>query len=168
VQNSSQWLVLQLNEDHPAEYREIESAIQTAFGSKADYFIPVSNEKMGSYLTTSVLIDGYAFIKDSNAVRCNIENLLDQKIFTGVLSNCGKYQTVDAKVIRELKKKLKNSFKKQYEIGERVKVLDGVLKNLIGEVVGEEDDGKKVIIRVTRISREIIAPVPATLLEKIR
>lgn len=49
-----------------------------------------------------------------------------------------------------------------------VKVLDGIFKNLIGEVMCVEDDGKKIMVKIKRISREIIAPIPATLLEKIK
>jgi transcription antitermination factor NusG len=45
-------------------------------------------------------------------------------------------------------------------------VLDGVFKNLVGEVIGIEDHGKRIMVRIKRISREIIAPIPATLLQK--
>ena len=57
--------------------------------------------------------------------------------------------------------------KKNFLNGIRVRVLGGVFKNLIGEVISTEDNGKKIMIKIKRISREIIAPVPATLLEEV-
>ena len=165
---TSDWIILELSDSiENISYDDIKNALINAFGESVEYFIPIHHETIGSYSSTSVLMEGYAFIKDCDYVRSNILNLRDQRIFSKVLCQKGKYQTLNSRVIAGLKHKLKNSLKKRYASGTRVRIMDGVFKNLIGEVIGIEDGGKRVIVRIKRISREIIAPVPATSLQKI-
>lgn len=162
------WLILELSDfiDN-ISYRDIESAVVTTFGDSAEYFIPMHYEEIGSYTSTSTLMDGYVFIKDCQCVQENLINIKEHKIFSKVLCKKGKFETIDSKGIAVLRGKLKNTLKKKFTPGAHVKVLDGVFKNLIGEVIGIEDEGRKVIIKIKRVSREMIAPIPATLLEKI-
>lgn len=163
----SEWLIIELNDTvENITYQDIEDALLTAFGDSVEYFIPIYHEEIGSYTSTSTLMEGYAFIKDTPFIRSNILNLKDQKVFSRPLSLKGQYQTLGSRVIAGLKHKLKNTLKKRFTIGIRVKVLDGVFKNLVGEVIGIEDQGKRIMVRIKRISREIIAPIPATLLQK--
>ncbi len=162
---SNKWLILELNEIEDINYHEIESTIINIFGDKVDYFIPIHHERMGSYISTSVLIDGYVFVRDCLEVRENLNNLQETRVFSGALFLSGKYQTVNSDEIGSLKKKLKNSLKRKFIVGMRVIVLDGVFKNLKGEVISIEDSGKKVMIKIKRLTREIIAPIPSTLLE---
>jgi len=165
VAKSNKWLILELNEIEDINYHEIESTIINIFGDKVDYFIPIHHERMGSYISTSVLIDGYVFVRDCLEVRENLNNLQETRVFSGALFLSGKYQTVNSDEIGSLKKKLKNSLKRKFIVGMRVIVLDGVFKNLKGEVISIEDSGKKVMIKIKRLTREIIAPIPSTLLE---
>ena len=165
---SSRWLILELNDVFETiTYREIEAAILTTFG-EVEFFIPIYHELMGSYTSTSTLMEGYAFIKDSPENRQNIINLRDQRVFTGALCVRGKIQTLASEAIGVLKRKLKHSLKKRFVIGTRVRVLDGVFKKLVGEVIAVEENGKKIVIKIIMTSREIIAPIPSTLLEEIR
>jgi transcription antitermination factor NusG len=164
----SNWLILELNDiAEGVGYREIESAIITTFGCDVDYFIPIHHEKMGSYTSTSTLMEGYAFVRDTPEARASIINLRDQRIFARILHHSGKFQTVDAQTIAVLKRKLKNSLKRRFDVGSKVFVMDGIFKNLTGEVIGIEDDGKQVMIKIKRVSREMIAPVPSTLLRVV-
>ena len=166
---SDRWLILELNDTfEDVNYREIRGAITTVFGDDIDYFIPIHNERMGSYTSTSTLMEGYVFVKDCLEVREGINNLHESKVFIGALFHSGRYQTVNSEIIRGLKKKLRNSLKKKMENGTRDLILCGVFKNLSGEVIGVEDDGKKIMVKIKRISREIIAPIPSTLLEEIK
>ena len=166
---SDRWLILELNDSfEDIDYREIKGAIVTVFGDEVDYFIPIHHERMGSYTSTSVLMEGYVFIKDCLRVRQNMNNLHESKIFSGALLNSGKFQTVNSDIIKGLKRKLKNSLKKKMEIGAKVLILGGVFRNLCGEVIGIEENGKKIMVKIKRISREIIAPIPSTLLKEIR
>ena len=169
MSSSDQWLILELNDlMSNVGYREMEGAILQIFGTNVDYFIPIHNEKMGSYVSMSTLMEGYAFVKDTSAARSSLLNMSDQRIFSGVLHQAGKYQTISNKAVSELKRKLKKSLKKKFELGTKVMILEGTFKNLTGEVIGLEEGGKKVILRIKRISREIIAPMPATLVEAVK
>lgn len=150
--------------DNPS-YCEIENAITNVFGEDSDYFIPIHYEKMGSYTSTSVLVQGYVFVKDCEKVRDALSNLHDSRLFQGVIVCGGKIQTVDSNAVAVLRRKLKLSLKKKFAIGTKVLICDGPLKNLTGEIVSKEDDGLTLIVKVVRISREIIAPIPATLVE---
>ncbi len=165
---SDQWLILELNDAYEdVGYRDIKVAIITVFGDEVDYFIPIHHERMGSYTCTSVLMEGYAFVKDCLEVRQRINNLYESKLFVGALFYSGKYQTVKEDVIKGLKKKLKNSLSKRMSNGTKVLILGGIFKNLEGEVIGVEDEGKKMMVKITRISREMIAPIPSMLLREV-
>jgi len=169
VNVSDRWLILELNDSfEDVNYREIESAIDTLFGDEIDYFIPIHHERMGSYTSTSILMEGYIFIKDCLEVRQGINNLHETKVFVGALCCAGRYQTVNSNVISGLRKRLRNSLKKQIENGTKVLILGGVFKNLKGEVIGIEENGKKIMVKIKRISREIIAPIPSTLLKELK
>ena len=162
----SEWLIIQLSDySDNVGYKEIEGAIKAVFGYNTDYFIPIHYESMGSYVSTSCLVDGYVFIRDSSSVRSSVMNVCESRFFTCILHREGKYQTINSHVIAGMKKKLKSSLKRKYNLLDKVRILEGVFKNLVGEVIGIEDEGKKIFIKITRISREMIVPVPSTLLE---
>jgi len=161
-------LILELNDIFEnITYREIEAAIVTTFGD-VEYFIPIYHERMGSYTSTSTLMEGYAFVKDSPEVRQSIVNLREQRVFVGALCYSGKYQTLTSDTIGSLKRKLRNSLKKRFVIGTQIRVLGGVFKKMRGEVIAVEDNGKKIVVKIKMISREVIAPIPSTLLEKFK
>jgi transcription antitermination factor NusG len=149
-------------------YQDIENALLNTFGENIDYFIPIYHEEIGSYTSTSTLMDGYVFLKFEPCIQEKMINFRDQRIFSKILCKKGKYSTLNSRVIAGLKNKLKNTLKKRFAPGAKVKILDGVFKNLVGEVIGIEDQGRKIVVKIKRISREIIAPIPATLLEKIK
>lgn len=164
----AEWLVLELCDfiDN-ISYKDIESAVITTFGDDIEYFIPMHFEEMGSYTSTSTLMDGYVFIKDEPKVQENLINLKDNLIFSKILCNKGEFVRIDSRTIAGLKHKLKNTLKKKFIPGTKVKVLDGVFKNLIGEVISIEDQGRSVMVKIKRVSREMIAPIPSTLLERV-
>ena len=164
---NSNYLILELSDTESIEFSEIEAAIITMFGDEADYFIPIHHEKIGSYTSSSVLMDGYAFVKDTQAVRDCLANIRDQRVFSKALCRGHRFETVSSTEIAVLKRKLKLSLKRRFAVGEKVKILDGIFKSLEGEVISIEDGGKTLMVKIKRISREMIAPVPATLLEKI-
>lgn len=163
------WLILELNDSfEDVNYRDIRVALVSVFGDEIDYFIPIHHERMGSYTSTSILMEGYVFIKDCLEVRQGINNLYESKVFLKALFYSGKYQTVGSEEIRKLKRKLKNSLKKRMQNGTKVLILDGVFKNLTGEVIGLEENGKKIMVKIKRLSREIIFPIPSTLLKEVK
>lgn len=164
---SDPWLILELNDIENLTYKDIENAVITTFGDEVEYFIPIHHEAVGTYTSTSVLIEGYVFVRDGDAVRNSIFNLREHRVFSRALYCSGRFQTVPSEKILDLKKKLKHSMKRKFFVGSKVKVLEGTFKNLVGEVIGVEENGKKIVVKIKRISREMIAPIPATLLEEV-
>ena len=165
---SSKWYVVELSEyGEAATYPERVSAIQSVFGSSVNYFIPMYHEEMGSYTSVNVLFEGYVFVQDSTEVSGNTVNIKESKLFSGLLKSGNKTQTVSSGVIGSLKRKLKNSLKKKMASGLRVKIHEGVFENLEGEILSVEKDGKLASVKIVCLSREIIAPIPITCLEKI-
>jgi transcription antitermination factor NusG len=163
VANSNPWLILELNElGESCNFAELNYTLNDMLGVDVEYFIPIHSEKMGSYTSTSVLFEGYVFVKDSNLARQKLDNLKDYKIFSRILESGGRFQTVSSRTIGVLRRKLKASIHKKVKAGTRVRILDGIFENLVGEVVSIEDNGKKMMVRIKRLSREIIAPLPST------
>lgn len=160
----SKWIVIELSElGETATRVELESSLLELLGNEIEYFIPIHYEKIGSYTSTSTLFEGYVFIKDGPESREKVSDLRDFRFFTRVLSgDHGKIHTVDAYKIGALKRKLKKSIHKKIEIGTRVKILEGPFSNLSGEVINLEERGKRAIVRVKRLSRDMLVPVPST------
>lgn len=164
----AEWLVLELNDfiDN-ISYKDIESAVITTFGENIEYFIPMHFEEIGSYTSSSTLMDGYVFIKDHPNIQESLLNLKENQLFSKVLCKKGEFVRIDSRTIAGLKHKLKNTLKKKFNPGEKVKVLEGVFKDLVGEIISIEDGGRLVMVKIKRISREMIAPVPSTQIEKV-
>ena len=162
------WYILEINEHgDTATYPELVAAIESVFGTDVEYFIPIYHEQMGSYTSTNVLFEGYAFVRDSDTVRSNLINIKESPLFSGLLRMNGKIQTLCSKEINSLRRKLKNSLNKKFQEGVRVKVHEGVFQHLEGEVLSIEDKGRIANVKIICLSREIIAPIPTTCLEEI-
>ena len=127
------WLILELNEIEELSYKEIETAILSLLGSDTEYFIPIHNECMGSYNSSTTLIEGYVFVKDTVAIRGKLLGLREHRVFLKVLNNDGRFQTIGSDEVAGLKRKLKAALRKRFQIGAEVKILDGIFKNLVGE-----------------------------------
>ena len=159
---NSQWLILQLNDyNNSIDYDEIENSVIDLFGNKAEYFIPIRKEKIGSYTSTCTLMDGYVFVKDSSSARSSLIDIDDYKVFSGVLESGGRACTVNSREIGVMKRRLSSLGKRKIPTGKSVRVLDGVFSNLVGEVMGHTGDNK-IVVRIKRPSREMIVPLPVT------
>jgi len=164
---NSEWVIIQLNEAmENISYGDIKSAIANTFGNTAEYFIPIHHEKIGSYTSTSTLIQGYVFVKDSLDVREALSSVGDNRLFARVLMRGKRIETIPASAVASMRRRLKNSLKRKFEIGTTVRIREGALKDLTGDVVSLEEDGLTVIVKISRYSRDILAPVPATLVEE--
>jgi transcription antitermination factor NusG len=164
----SEWLVIELSEKgEMATYPEIVEAILTIFGSKVDYFVPIHYEEMGSYVSTNILFEGYVFVRDSEEVRSQINNIRESRMFIGILRHCGNICTVNSKKIGILKRKLNLSLKKKFCPGKCVLITKGVFQNLEGEIISTENDGRVANVRIKCMSREILAPIPTTCIKEV-
>jgi transcription antitermination factor NusG len=166
--STGKWLIIELSEQLEGfSYSDISQNVKNLFGERVEYFIPVYQEKMGSYTSTCTLFDGYVFVKDSPGIRACLPYLRDYRMFSKALGCGGRIQTVDSTVIGVMKRRLKKSTKRNLDIGSKVKVLEGIFSNLVGEVVGVDDGGKRIMVKIKTLSREMIAPVPSTSIEEI-
>lgn len=162
------WIILELSElSEGLSYAELVHQIQELFGEKIEFFIPVYQEKMGSYTSTCTLFEGYVFVRDESSVRNSLAYIRDFKVFEKALSCHGRLQTIDSNAIGVMKRKLNKAVKRKLSLGSRVKVLEGIFSNLIGEVVGVDEGGKKIMVKIKTLSREMIAPVPSTSIEEV-
>jgi len=145
-----------------ASRAELEAALRSFVGEDVEWFIPIHHERMGSYVSTSVLFEGYVFVRDCDTTRESVHDIREHRMFNRFLQSGGRLDTVDSYTIGALRRKLKNSIKHSYVVGTQVKILEGVFTDLIGEVMDNEDDGRRVIVKVNRRSREWIVPLPST------
>lgn len=165
----SRWLIIELSEHgEAAGYTEVETSLKTILGPDIDYFIPIHREHMGSYVSTCVLFDNYVFVRDCEEVRYRFDEIRECRYFLRILHNSkGSMNTVDSKTVGTLKRKLMGLTRRRFKSGAKVKVLDGVFENMIGEVMGLEESGRKAIVKFKTHSREIIAPMPSTHLVEV-
>ena len=160
---AADWLIIELSEQSDGcTYSEIVTNIHNLFGEDVEFFIPTYQEKMGSYTSSCTLFDGYVFIKDTEDIRSSLLDLHDYRMFSKVLESHGHAHTINSNDIGIMKRKLKKSIKRKISIGSKVKILEGIFSNLPGEVVGIDDGGKKIMVRIKTLSREMIAPLPST------
>lgn len=159
----SKWLVIELSElGERASHAELNNVLLEMLGEEIEYFIPIHYEHIGSYISTNTLMEGYVFVKDGPDTRIRMANLRDFRLFNRILGGKGKAHTIDARVIGGLRRRLKNSLQKKFQIGTIVRILEGTFAGLCGEVIGLEDNGRRVLVRVRRLSRDMIVPVPST------
>lgn len=164
----NQWFIVELSDmGSSAGHAEIQNAICEVFGESVEYFIPIHHEKIGSYISTSILFDGYVFIKDCPTARIRLAEICDCKLFQKVLRNSGKIYMLNSTTIGAMKRRLKNSLRKNVRVGSHVKIVNGVFENLEGEVINIEDRGKTIVVKIERPTRVIIAPVPSTSIVEI-
>jgi len=163
VAENNNWLIIELSEaGEKASRAELESALRTLLGENVEWFIPIHHEKMGSYVSTSVLLEGYVFIHDCDDARNCVHDIREHRMFNRILQIGSRFDVVDSNTVLALRRRLKNSIKREFLVRTQVRILEGVFKDLIGEVIDNEDDGRKVVVSVKRQSREWVVPLPST------
>lgn len=165
----SNWIIIEINDQiESAGYPELKAAIENTFGPDVEFFIPIHHEKMGSYISTNVLFDGYVFVKDCVKVRERLSDVRDSRYFSGVLRNSHGLEMINSHRIGWLRRKLRTSLNKmKVQPGIKVRILEGIFENLEGEVMSMEDGGKHAMIKIKCLSREILAPLPTTSFIKV-
>ena len=159
----TEYVVLELNDlGNSCTYLELKRAICNFFGDSVEYFIPIYYEKLGAYESTSILFQGYVFIKHCTLVVDKLSDLREARVFLGPLRTGNRISTVDSRTIGAMKRRLKYSVKKRFKAGAVVKITEGIFSDLIGEVLGTEDEGRSFSVKIRRPTREIIAPIPCT------
>ena len=155
------WVALELTQRGEAE-RDINSLRELVLKSLGkhgvDLFIPIHYENEEFFDRNIVLLNGYFFIRhDPNLPYYKLK---DSKFFEGVVADP---QTQEVQIVPDSQvQKLKDQFNKIVEdaskvkVGDTVRILDGLYKNLIGKVTKVIKKDNMCIIKVTSLkSRNI-------------
>lgn len=155
------WVALELTQRGEAE-RDINSLRELVLKSLGkngvELFIPIHYETEEFFDRNIVLLNGYFFIRhDPNHAYYKLK---DSKFFEGVVADP---KTQEVQIVPDSQvQKLKDQFNKIVEdaskvkIGDTVRILDGLYKNLIGKVTKVIKKDNMCIIKVTSLkSRNI-------------
>jgi transcription antitermination factor NusG len=155
------WVALELTQRGETE-RDINSLRELVLKSlgkpSAEIFIPIHYETEEFFDRNIVLLNGYFFIRHDPSLP--YYKLKDSKFFEGVVADP---QTQEVQIVPDTQiQKLKSQFDKIVEdasrvkVGDTVKILDGLYKNLVGKVTKVIKKDNMCIIKVTSLkSRNI-------------
>jgi len=134
-----------------------------------DVFIPVYWNDDVQFSKKIYLVEGYVFVRNAKTDRHYF--LLEQSKY---VSNVVSYKTGKGKIpdfvsdieISKLKEKLNSYLKKDFQKKDKVNILDGDYKNLIGQVISILNE-KEVVVQILGIrSAEVIVKIQKVFLEK--
>lgn len=155
------WVALELSQRGESE-RDIgmlkDLVIKTLGKPNLEIFIPIHYEDEEFFERNIVLLNGYFFIR--HEVGLPYYKLKDSKFFDGVVAN---QKTQEVQIVPEDQiKKLKDQFNQiaheasQVKVGDSVRILDGLYKNLVGKITKIVKKDNMCIIKVTSLkSRNI-------------
>lgn len=155
------WVALELSQRGESE-RDIgmlkDLVLKTLGNPNLEIFIPIHYEEEEFFERNIVLLNGYFFIR--HEVGLPYYKLKDSKFFDGVVAN---QKTQEVQIVPEDQiKKLKDQFNQiaheasQVKVGDSVRILDGLYKNLIGKITKIIKKDNMCIIKVTSLkSRNI-------------
>jgi transcription antitermination factor NusG len=155
------WVALELSQRGESEkdIAMLKELVIKALGKpNLEIFIPIHYEDEEFFERNIILLNGYFFVRHQSGLP--YYKLKDSKFFDGVVSNP---RTQEVQIVPEGEiKKLKAQFDQiaheasQVKVGDTVKILDGLYKNLIGKITKIIKKDNMCIIKVTSLkSRNI-------------
>lgn len=159
--NQEGWVALELTQRGESE-RNVgmlkELVIKNLGKPDVEVFVPIHYENEEFFERNIVLLSGYFFIKHQDGLP--YYKLKDSKFFEGIV--CDPLTQTVQLVPEDQMKNLRDQFNKiakdasQVKVGDTVRILDGLYKNLIGKVVKVVKKDNMCIIDVTSLkSRNI-------------
>jgi transcription antitermination factor NusG len=159
--NQEGWVALELTQRGETE-RNVgmlrELVVKNLGKPNVEVFVPIHYENEEFFERNIVLLSGYFFIKHQDGLP--YYKLKDSKFFEGVV--CDPLTQTVQLVPEDQMKSLREQFDKiakdasQVKVGDTVRILDGLYKNLIGKVVKVVKKDNMCIIDVTSLkSRNI-------------
>jgi transcription antitermination factor NusG len=154
------WVALELTQRGETERNValLKDLVVKSLGNHVEIFIPIHYQDEEFFERNIVLLNGYFFIK--HQVGLPYYKLKDSKFFEGVV--CDPSTQAVQIVPEEQIKNLRSQFDKiakdasQVKVGDTVRILDGLYKNLIGKVIKVVKKDNMCIIDVTSLkSRNI-------------
>lgn len=154
------WAALELTQRGEAErdINTLKELVLKSLGKNIELFIPIHYENEEFFDRNIVLLSGYFFIRHDPGLP--YYKLKDSKFFEGVVADP---KTQEVQLVPDSQvQKLKAQFQKIVEdaskvkVGDTVKILDGLYKNLTGKVTKVIKKDSMCIIKVTSLkSRNI-------------
>lgn len=170
--DATTWVAVELTHqgEQKVEDGTLESILRHDLGVGDDHpiFIPCALYRKHGRVVTIHLMEGYVFIA-SGLPEMVYFALEKQPYVSKVLSSQpGRHRmrvlsVITHKHIQDMQAKLRLQISSEIPVGAKVKVLDGIYRNLSGMVTGLDDENAYVHIRLR--SLEVVATVPRIFLE---
>jgi len=163
---STGWVALELTSRGETEkdINTILALIRKSLGSDtAEVFVPIYYEDEEYFEKNVTLLSGYFFIKHDPSLAYH--KLKESKYFEGVVCNplTKEVDIIPDAQIQELKSKFDGLMKDASKVrpGQTVRILDGLYKGLVGELVKVLKRDQMCIIKITSLkSRKITVSAP--------
>jgi len=164
------WVIVQLT---PAGEREkkiplIVKSVHQILRRKLDVFVPAISQTVRDDSQTMFFMDGYVFIKYEENV--SYLRLQETMYFSSVLCTGGvknpRYSLLEDFQLQPLRKGMNDLKQVNFKIGDKIKVIEGNYKNLIGRITFIFEDKKSVQITADLASKPLLMDFPTTYLIK--
>jgi transcription antitermination factor NusG len=161
------WVALELSSRGETEkdINALLSIIRRTIGASNDVeiFVPIYFEDEEYFEKNVTLLSGYFFIRHDSSL--SYHKLKDSKYFDGVVCNplTKAVEIVPDAQVQELKAKFDGLMKDASKVrpGQTVRILDGLYKGLVGELVKVLKRDQMCIIKITSLkSRKITVSAP--------
>ena len=164
---SGKWVVIQLSSsgEHEKNLSILERSVHRVLRTPLSVFIPASNQKARDDVNVQFIMDGYIFVEFKQDIQ--YQKLSGTTYFDYVLTDSRrKLQLVTDEEILPIRKGVEELKKSCLCIGDRIKVVKGSFKNLMGVVTSVYDDGESVQVSVGLVSKPLLIDYPASYLVK--
>lgn len=170
---SKRWVIVQLT---PAGEREtripiLKKSVCRILKRELDVFVPAISQQAREDSQTIAFMEGYIFVEYVEDI--SYLKLQDTTFFSVVLCNSQRgggvpqYSFLEDDQLDPLRKGMDNLKYGNFEVEDKVKVIKGDYKNMIGRVTLVLDKGQNVQISVDLRSKKLLAEFPATYLVKL-
>jgi len=168
---SDRWVVVQLTSlaEREKNIKIIERFAKRVLGNHIEIYVPALSERVRDEEETIFYMEGYVFIKFDEDI--DFSKLNDTPIFKGALCTRNKdgqmaYNTIEDKILRPVRKGVKELNRSPFKLGDQVKVVKGTYKNLPGKIVIIYEDHERVQIDASMRSKPLLIDFPCSFLEK--
>jgi transcription antitermination factor NusG len=165
------WVIVQLTPTGEREKRIplIVKSVHQILKKKLDVFVPAISQTVRDDSQTMFFMDGYIFIKYEENVP--YLRLQDTMYFNSVLCTGGgrnpQYSLLQDFQLEPLRKGMNDLKQVSFKVGQKIKVIEGNYKNLIGRVSLVFEDKKHVQIAIDLASKKLLMEFPTTYLTKV-
>lgn len=168
---SKKWVIVQLTPAGEREFRipVLKKAVCRILKRELEVFVPAISQSVREDSQTIAFMEGYIFIEYVPGV--SYLKLQDTTFFSVILCNSQRgggephYSLLDDSQLDPLRQGMDSMKYGDFQIGDRVRVVKGSYKNLIGRVTLIMKDGQNVQISADLLSKNLLMAFPTTYLE---